>query len=348
MKKWMLLLCLPLTLLMGCGEDSLKALDYVQLGQYKGLQVERMSDVLTDEELEAQIAQYTSGTAVLERVEDRTEVQEGDVANIDYAGSIDGEYFTGGTAKGYDLTIGSGTFIDGFEEGLIGAHVGDTLNVDVTFPEVYVNNPDLAGKPAVFEVTVNYISKKNTPELTDEVISEITQGQFNSLADYKEYLRAQMQSTLSSYADSGMYTELLNQAVANATFNKEIPAEFIEAKRQSMIRTAKSNAEAYGVSYEDYLTRYLQMDEATFFETLDATVEDIAKQSLVVMAIAEAEGINVTDEEFKNRVSQTMAAYGYQSENDLFKIINKQDFMDSMLLEKVKEFLANHAEITQK
>lgn len=348
MKKWTFLLCLPLIFLMGCGEDSIKPLDYVQLGQYKGLQVERMSDVLTDEEIDEQLAQYTASTAVLERIEDRTDVQEGDVANIDYEGSVDGVVFAGGSAQGYDLGIGSGTFIPGFEEGLIGANVGDTLDVNVTFPEQYPNNPDLAGKPAVFKVTVNYISRKNAGEVTDEVISQISGGQFTDVASYKEYIRQQMQSSLTSYADSTMTSDLLNQAVANATLVKDIPADYIESRKQCMIRTAKSNAEAYGVSYEDYLSRYLQMDEETFFATIDKTVDDIAKQSLVVMAIAEIEGVEISDEELANAIDTTMKTYGYATQNDLFKTINKQDYIESMLLDRVKKVLVENAEIIQK
>lgn len=348
MKKRMVVLCLVAAMLTGCGgNNKINALDYVELGQYKGLPVTRMSTTVSEEDVDLQIMRLASAGATTEKITDRDVVQEGDVANIDYVGSIDGVEFEGGSAKGYDLEIGSHVFIDGFEEGLVGAKVGETIDVNVTFPDQYVNNEDLAGKPAVFKVTVNYISSKLVPELTDEYVSERTSGQFTTVADFRQYLKEQTEESLKSYADSNMNTQLMTQVMDNATIKQELPAEYIEEKQQAMIRTAKSNAEAYGVSYEEYLSNYLQMNEETFLNTIKESSDDICLQSLVIEAIAQAEGIEVTKDEISQRIADLMAEYGYENKKDLLNVITEEDITDNLLEEKVSEFLAENADITE-
>lgn len=348
MKKRMVVLCLVAAMLTGCGgNNKINALDYVELGQYKDLPVTKMSTAVSEEDIDLQIMRLASAGATTEKITDRDVVQEGDVANIDYVGSIDGVEFEGGSAKGYDLEIGSHVFIDGFEEGLVGAKVGDTVDVNVTFPDQYVNNEDLAGKPALFKVTVNYISAKLVPELTDEYVSERTSGQFSTVEDFRQYLREQTEKSLKSYSDSNMNTQLMTQIMDNATLKQDVPAEYIEEKKQSMIRTAKSNAEAYGVSYEEYLSSYLQMDEATFMSTIDESTDDICLQSLVIEAIALTEGIEVTKDEIAQQIADLMAEYGYDNKKDLLNVIDEADIADNLLEEKVSAFLIENADITE-
>lgn len=348
MKKRMVVLCLVAAMLTGCGgNNKINALDYVELGQYKDLPVTKMSTAVSEEDIDLQIMRLASAGATTEKITDRDVVQEGDVANIDYVGSIDGVEFEGGSAKGYDLEIGSHVFIDGFEEGLVGAKVGDTVDVNVTFPDQYVNNEDLAGKPALFKVTVNYISAKLVPELTDEYVSERTSGQFSTVEDFRQYLREQTEKSLKSYSDSNMNTQLMTQIMDNATLKQDVPAEYIEEKKQSMIRTAKSNAEAYGVSYEEYLSSYLQMDEATFMSTIDESTDDICLQSLVIEAIAQTEGIEVTKDEIAQQIADLMAEYGYDNKKDLLNVIDEADIADNLLEEKVSAFLIENADITE-
>ena len=348
MRKGMIPLCLVLLLLVaGCGSGKINASDYVELGPYKGLTVTRMATTVSEEDLQKQVDRMLSAYADAEPVTDRKDVQEGDIANIDYEGKIDGVAFDGGSAKGFDLEIGSGTFIPGFEDGLIGARVGQTVDVTVRFPDEYTNNPNLAGKPAVFTVTVNSISKKVLPELTEDFLREKTGGQFASTEEIKDYLREQTAGSLLEYANSTMRTQLLSQAVENATLKQDIPQEYLEEKQQGMIRTAKSNAEAYGNTFEDYLQNYLRMDEASFMETVQQSAPSIAKQSLTVQAIADAEGIQVTEDEFKQRVAMIMSQYGYQKEKDLYKTVTKEDITETMLLEKVEQFLVDHAVVTE-
>lgn len=333
-------------LLVGCGGgDEINALEYIELGQYTNLPVTKMDTTVTDEDVDAQLETLVGSMSTMEKIEDRDIVQVDDFANIDYEGSIDGVTFEGGTAEGYDLQIGSRTFIDGFEEALIGAKVGDTLDVEVTFPEEY-HKEELAGKPAVFKVTINYLSKEIIPELTDEFVKEQTQGQYNTVDEVREFIRDQMTTTFESYANSAVYTSLLTQAIENATIIKDIPEDYLNARKEGMIRTAKSNAEAYGVSFETYLDTYMGMDEDTFYETVDGAVEDIAKQSLVVAAIAETEKLSVSDEEFDARVEEMLEEYGYSGKDTLFESITEEDLRETMLTEKVEEFMMAEAEVT--
>ena len=348
MRKRMVLLCLAAVMLAGCGKgNTINALDYVELGQYKGIPVTRMATTVSEEDIDLQIMRLASQGATTEKITDRDIVQEGDVANIDYEGSIDGVLFDGGSAKGYDLDIGSNVFIEGFEDALIGAKVGETVDVNVTFPENYVNNQDLAGKPALFKVKINYISSKIVPELTDEYVAEKTSGQFTTVQAFRDYLKEQTEASLVSYADSSVYSQIMTQVMDNAKLKQDLPAEYVEEKKQSMIRTAQSNAQAYGVTYEQYLQQYLQMDEATFLSTIDESTDDLCLQSLVIEAIAQTEGIEVTKEELEQKYADLMAEYGYESKKALFDVVAENDIKDTLLEDRVKEFLAENADITQ-
>ena len=170
------------------GEPEIKDVtietDNIIVGQYKGVEIEKVEvEAVTDEDIEDALNELVDEYTTTEDVTDRTDVQDGDIANIDYVGKIDGVEFEGGADEGFDLEIGSGTFIDGFEEGLIGAKVGDTVDVKVTFPDPYENNTDLSGKEAVFTVTVNSIQAEVVPELTDAFVAENTD--YTTIEEYR-------------------------------------------------------------------------------------------------------------------------------------------------------------------
>ncbi len=333
--------------LSGCGsQGSVRAEDYITLGEYKGLPVKRMSTEVTEEEVQAELDNMLTSSATAEEITDRTDVQAGDVANIDYTGTLDGEVFEGGSAQGFELEIGSGTFIDGFEEGLIGANVGDTATLNLKFPDEYTNNPDMAGKDVVFAVKVNSISKQVEPEMNDAFIKETTGGEYATVEDYKAYLLEEIEKSNVEYADSTMYADLWNQAVANAAIKKDIPQEYLQTKIDKMTENAKSYAEAYGMDFESFLTNYMGLDEAGFQEETSKYAETAAKESLVLLAIAKAEDIEVTDEELDQAIKDYVELYGYESE-DAFKEDNDMDdFKEYILTSKVQEFLADQAIIT--
>ena len=204
-----------------------KALDYVELGEYKGLTVEVSPTTVTDEEVLKQI-RANAGSDILEEVTEGT-VEEGDTANIDYEGKLDGEAFDGGTAKDTDLEIGSGTFIPGFEDGLIGVKIGDTVDLPLTFPENYTE--ELAGKDVVFTVTVN--SVKRMPELTDDLVNQITDGEYTDVDSYKESVRKDLEDAKVASRPSEINNSLLTQIAATSTI-KEYPQELVDYAANNM------------------------------------------------------------------------------------------------------------------
>ena len=345
MKKSLIILGVlgAMVCLAGCGEKKIKAEDYITLGEYRGLTVTRMDTNVTDEEIEEQIASLLAQSATTEEITDRKDIQEGDVANIDYTGTLDGEVFDGGSAQGFDLEIGSGRFIPGFEDGLIGAEVGETVTLNLNFPDEYPNNPDLAGKEVVFAVKVNSISEQVEPELTDDFINEMTQGQYTTVDDYKAAMLESMKESKLEYADNLMYSDLREQVVANATLKQDIPAEYLQSIGDRMRENIKSMATAYGMDYATYLANYLGVDEAGLEEQITTYAPDAAKEALVIQAIAKAEGITISKDELDQAVKEAVELYGYESESDFKDNTDMDYYEESLLNTKVEEFLAENA-----
>ena len=188
----------------------------VKLGDYKGLTYTETDISVSDEEVESQINSTLTAHATPEQIKDRA-VEEGDTVNIDYEGKIDGETFEGGTASGASLTTGSDSFIDGFEDGLIGVKPGEKKTLNLKFPDDYKTNPDLAGKAVVFDVTVNYIEGDDiVPELTDDFVKGLSITDVSTVDEYRAYVKSQLQTNKESEAESSKQKELLQQAVDNA------------------------------------------------------------------------------------------------------------------------------------
>ncbi len=336
-----------LVCLIGCGKESqINAGEYITLGDYKGLSVTRMSTEVTDEDIQQELDKMLQSVSSTEKITDRTDVQEDDVANIDYTGTLNGKVFDGGSANGFDLTIGAGRFIDGFEEGLIGANVGDTVTLNLKFPDEYPNSPDLAGKDVVFAVKINSISKQVEPKLDNAFISEQTKGEYTSVAAYKDMLRNELEKSKQESADNMMYTDLWGQAVDNAAVVKDIPKDYLQAKIDKMTENAKSYADSYGMDFASFLTNYMGLDEAGFAEETAKYAETAAKQSLVLQVIAKTEGIEVTDEDFDKAIKEYVELYGYESEDAFRKDNDMDEFREYILTSKVQEFLADNAVIT--
>ena len=232
-----------------------KALDYVTLGIYKGLSVVQEPVTVTDEEIEQEILSNVDAAGLNHRTEGK--VKEGDIANIDFVGKLDGEAFAGGTADGYDLEIGSHSFIEGFEEGLVGVAIGDTVDLDLTFPEDY-GNEELAGQETVFTVTVNYI--KETPEITDDLIAQLSDGVYTTVDGYRDYIREQLVSEKEQEQENAVDTELFTQLYNTCTIN-DYPQELLDYSVNSTTEYYKNMAEQYGMELADFLQSYFGMDE---------------------------------------------------------------------------------------
>ena len=290
---------------------GIRALDYVTLPEDFGSIALKESDLTpTEDELQQQmdslLNQYTTSQPVTGRA-----AQSGDVANIDYTGTVDGVAFTGGTATGYDLTLGSGSFIDGFEDQIIGHNVGDTFDVTVTFPDGYGDSTDaegntiiLSGKEAVFSVTLNSLSENVTPELTDEWV-ESNFGVSDDLHTADQ---------LRSYFNDALYANNYDNAIvdylmANSTF-KELPAEITSY----YIRMFLNHYNQYATAYSMDLNAFAQTQGYTSADAMlaasDAYFEHLAKQDLIFQAVAEAKSLAPTQEELDDANSTYADTYG--------------------------------------
>lgn len=332
--------------LAGCGKvdnTNPNPSDYIELGQYKGLEYVMPSAEVSDGDIEDELNYLASGYATQETVTDGT-VQNGDTVNIDYTGKKDGDAFEGGSAEGFDLSIGSGVFIPGFEEGLIGTSSGETVDLNLTFPEDY-QAADLAGADVVFTVKINEIKRSKLPEINDAFIQEISQGQYSTLDEYKIALEEQMKVDNAEYAELQIYTDLMSMAVENATIKKDIPEEYVQTKVSRLLINSQQMAKEYGVDYETFLSQYMQMTPSEFNTQSVEYARTAAKQSLVLMAIANAENISVSDEELQQGIDEYVQQYGYASEEEFKASTNMDDFKEYILTSKVEEFLVQNAVI---
>ena len=329
--------------LAGCNNQSPadKPLKYIELGQYKELDIQQQVHEVTEEELNEEIEFLASAYATEDLITEG-KVEEGDIANIDYVGKLNGVAFDGGTASGYDLGIGTHTFIEGFEEGLIGAEVGKTVDLPLTFPENY-GNADLAGQEVIFTVTVNSVNRKILPDVTDDFINDISKGQYNDLNAYKDALKEQIASEYEEQSKLQYYSDLLKLAVDNATVVTDIPTEYINEKVTKIVLSSQDYAKAYGISYDEFLTNYMGMNRDEFNQQSAEYAVEAAKQTLVVLAIAEAENITISDEELSKAIDEYVVLGQYENAEDFKNKNDMNDFNEYILTSKVQDFLAENA-----
>lgn len=335
MKKKMMaaLLAGMMILAAGCGNKAGK----VNVGEYKGLALTTVTQADVDAEVNSMLESYSELVAV-----DRAAV-EGDTVNIDYVGTKDGVAFENGSDEDFDLKLGSDSFIDGFEDGLIGAVAGEIRELNLTFPEEYKNNEELAGQAVVFKVTVNEVKETVVPKLTDEFIAEKS-SKYTTVGDYLVALRENM--NLKSY-----YEQVTEQLMASSEVVKYNEKEVAERKAK-LIEEYRSYAEYYGSYYG------LDADTAIMyflgFESIDAFEEemgnyayDVVKNSMIIDAIAKAEKIEVSDELYDTKVTEMAEYYGYDDVAAFVEENGKDLIVESILSEQVMEFIIDNAVITE-
>ena len=290
---------------------GIRALDYVTLPEdVSALPLSKADIEPTETEIQTQIDTLLNQYATTQNITDRA-AQSGDTVNIDYSGAVDGVAFTGGTATGYDLTLGSHTFIDGFEDQIIGHNIGDTFDVTVTFPEGYGDSTDaegntitLSGKEAVFSVTLNAITQSVVPTLTDEWVE-------TNFAASDDLHTA---DALRQYFDSALYANNLDNAVMdyllnNATF-KEIPTQITSYYIRMFLNYHSQLATQYGMELDAYAQAKGYADADAFLADSDAYFEHLAKQDLIFQAVAEAKSLAPTQEELDDANSTYADTYG--------------------------------------
>ena len=290
----------------------------VTLGQYKGVEVEKADVSVSAEDVEAELKKVQEQNARLLTVEDRG-VEDGDQTVIDFEGFVDGKGFEGGKAEDYPLTIGSHSFIDTFEEQLIGKKIGEECEVNVTFPTEY-HAADLAGKPATFKVTVKEIKVKELPELNDEFASEVSE--FDTLDEYKKDVEKKLAEKKEIEANSKNEDAVVAKVVENATM--EIPDKMIDAQAENMVQDMARRMQSQGLSLDMYL-KYTGMTVEQMKEQARPDAEKRIRTRLVLEAVAKAENIQISDEKVDEEVAKMAEAYkmeveklkSYMSESDV-------------------------------
>ncbi len=312
----------------------------VELGEYKGVEVSVIKDAVTDEMVDNALVQEQKMNARMVAVEDRA-VENGDTVIIDYKGSVDGEYFEGGTAENHSLEIGSGQFIPGFEEQLVGKNSGETVDVNVTFPEEY-HADHLAGKDAKFEVVIHEIKMQELPEIDDDFIMDISE--FDTVDEYKADKKKQMEEEAEKAYEHKVRDAVIEKVCDNALI--DIPETMVDQETDRMIQDF------------DYQLRYQGMDLDTYLHYTNGSREDLKEQmkndaemrvktSLVIEAIAAAEGIEATQEDIDAELEQIAEAQKRELE-EIKKIYAYDDFgmiKDTLVSRKTVDFMVENANV---
>lgn len=295
-----------------------------ELGEYKGLHVDKKEVEVTDEQVDAQIKDMMGRDAKMVVAEDGAVIEKGDFAIIDFAGTVDGEPFSGGEGKGYPLEVGSNSFIPGFEDQLVGLSKGDSTDVEVTFPEDYFVK-DLAGKEAVFKVNIQDVKRKELPELNDEYVASKTD--FKTVEELRANYKERMQKAAEANAKAEYEHELIDLAVANAKFS--VPEIMIEDKISQMVDEMKMSLESRKMSLDMYM-QYTGLDMAKIRENQRPVAEENVKTDLVLDAIAKAEDIQVDMADVDAEIAAISAQHGAAPE-EVKKIIKGNGTMGLLL-----------------
>ncbi|WP_432368359.1 trigger factor [Staphylococcus chromogenes] len=317
----------------------------VELGDYKGLEIEKQDTELTDEEVETTINQRLEAMADMVIKEDG-KVEEGDTVNLDFDGYVDGKQFEGGQADGYDLEIGSGMFIPGFEEQLVGLKVGEEKDVEVTFPEEY-HAEELAGKPATFKTKINEIKTKEVPELDDELANELD-SEANTVDEYKENLRKQLAESKATEAENVQKEEAITKATDNAKV--DIPDAMIKTEEDRMLQEFAQRLQQQGLNLETYFQISGQSEEDLRGQ-MKEDAEQRVKTNLTLAAIADAENIEASDEDVEKELETMSSQFGISVDDIKATLGNTDIVKNDVRVKKVIDLLVNEAkfvEATQK
>ena len=317
--------------------------DYITISQYKGVEAEAGDTTeVTDEDVDTQIDSTRQMYAELENVDRPAE--NGDTVTIDYVGTLNGEAFEGGSSEDYQLELGSGTFIDGFEDGIVGHSAGETFDLNLTFPDDY-GSTDLAGKDVVFTVTLKTVSISNVPELNDEFVQSVSEDS-STVEEYREEVRQMLED---NYAESAQLTLTENawSAVMDNTEVKQYPDGAVDEMKNTIREQYQNMADSYGMEFADFLSSYMGMDEDTFEEHLQTAAENQVKQDLIVDLIIDEENLDVSDDALEEIYNQYVEDYGFSSLDDLKSAATEEELEDMARLQIVQEFIVDNCEQVQ-
>lgn len=310
----------------------------VTLGEYKGLEVDKVSTRVTQKEVDAKIQEEAEKNARTITVEDRA-VQDGDEVVLDFEGFVDGVAFEGGKGENYPLTIGSGSFIPGFEEQLIGAEAEKEVEVKVTFPEDY-HAEDLKGKEAIFKCTVHEIKAKELPEIDDEFAAEVSE--FDTLEEYKADVKAKIKEQKTAEGKAKQEDQVVEQAVKNATY--ELPEAMVETQAEQMANDFAQRMQSQGLTMEQYF-QFTGTTAEQMMEDLKPQAVKRIETRLVLEAIAKAENIEISDEKLDEEIGKMAEAYKMEADKlkEFMGENEKKQMKEDMAVQEAITFLVDNA-----
>ena len=317
----------------------------VKLGKYKGVKVDKEVITVTEEEVAAEIEKERENNARTIEVEVRA-VEDGDIATIDFEGFVDGVAFEGGKGENYPLTIGSGSFIPGFEEQLIGKNKDEEVDVNVTFPEDY-HAEELKGKEALFKVTVKEVKTKELPEVDDEFAAEVSE--FETLAEYKEDIRKKLTEKKEKEARNAKEEAVITAIIEDSAM--EIPDAMLETQQRQIVDEFTQRLQMQGISLEQYF-QFTGLDAEKMLEQAKPQADRRIKSRLVLEAIVAAEKITVSDEDYEKEIERMAEVYNMEKDKVREMLgeneTAKKQFMDDLAITKAADFVVSQAKETKK
>ncbi|MFD1203972.1 MULTISPECIES: trigger factor [Sporosarcina] len=313
----------------------------VKLGDYKGLEVKRQETEVTDEEIEEQLKDRQQAFAEMVVKEDGA-VENGDTVNLDFEGFVDGEAFEGGKAEGYDLEIGSNSFIPGFEEQMVGMKMGEEKDIELTFPEEY-HAAELAGKPAVFKVKVNEIKSKEIPELDDELAKEIDE-EVESLDALRSKLKEKTAEEKKAASETALRDDLVEAAARNAEM--DIPEVMVDSEVDRMMNDFAQRLQMQGMNLDLYFQFSGQDEDALRAQMRDDALSRV-RVSLTLEAIGKEENIEVTEEEINEELQKMSEQFGMEIDQIKQTLGGTQVLENDLRFNKTVEFLVENAKVTE-
>ena len=308
----------------------------VTLGDYKGVTVEKAIQSVTDEDVQNEIDNALANYPV----EVDQAAKEGDTVNIDYVGKIDGEEFDGGSDQGADLKLGSGKFIDGFEDGLIGARKGETRTLNLTFPEDYTQ--DLAGKAVEFTVTVNAV-KEPLSEPTDQWVADNIEG-YDNIADYKAGIRSEQEESNEQTAENQVRYAAWTQVIDNCTIN-EYPETLVEVGKKLYEQQVETYAKYAGMELDAYIESS-GLTQEEYQSNMEEYGKNVAAQALVCQAICDKEGFAIGDDDYQKALQDMLTEYGC-TEDELIQTYGQDNVEQSIMLNRVSNLILENANVTE-
>lgn len=308
----------------------------VTLGDYKGVTVEKTIQSVTDEDVQNEIDNALANYPV----EVDQAAKEGDTVNIDYVGKIDGEEFDGGSDQGADLKLGSGKFIDGFEDGLIGARKGETRTLNLTFPEDYTQ--DLAGKAVEFTVTVNAV-KEPLSEPTDQWVADNIEG-YDNIADYKAGIRSEQEESNEQTAENQVRYAAWTQVIDNCTIN-EYPETLVEVGKKLYKQQVETYAKYAGMELDAYIESS-GLTQEEYQSNMEEYGKNVAAQALVCQAICNKEGLAIGDDDYQKALQDMLTEYGC-TEEELIQTYGQDNVEQSIMLNRVSNLIMENANVTE-